>query len=113
MSERTIIYFSDAEKQVIRQGALVGQPHRDIAAKVSTTRPGTTRQSITVQIHEMRKAGALPKAVRSETTRPEPEDDSRFVPKRRRCLGRCGKMFMSKWIGNRMCPSCIHNGRRR
>lgn len=113
MSERRMPDFSEAERNVIRQGVIAGHPHRDIASKVSTTRPGTTRQSITVQIHEMRKAGKLPKAIRSHDTRPDPDDESRFVAKQRRCLGPCGKMFMSKWIGNRMCPSCIHNGRRR
>ena len=27
--------------------------------------------------------------------------------KMRKCLGPCGKMFMSKWIGNRMCHRCV------
>lgn len=30
--------------------------------------------------------------------------------KKRLCLGGCGSMFASEWIGNRMCPRCIGRG---
>lgn len=30
-------------------------------------------------------------------------------PATRRCLGGCGRMFESKWIGNRICPRCRDN----
>ena len=46
----------------------------------------------------------------------EPEYDVKFTrygtkdkseTKMRKCLGSCGRMFMSTWIGNRMCKRCI------
>lgn len=45
--------------------------------------------------------------------RPEPSGDPRQQPKRRRCLGGCGKMFLSEWAGNRVCRSCAAAGCRR
>ncbi len=30
----------------------------------------------------------------------------RDTPKRRRCLGGCGRTFLSSWAGNRICDGC-------
>lgn len=50
-------------------------------------------------------------AVRCRRLRKKPTSHHRPNPgeeaKLRKCLGpNCGKMFMSDWIGQRLCPSC-------
>ncbi len=34
------------------------------------------------------------------------KDDPRNKKSERRCLGGCGELFTSNWIGNRICPKC-------
>lgn len=43
--------------------------------------------------------------IREERKRPANDAPDKFSPSQRQCL-RCGKNFLSEWMGNRMCGYC-------